>query len=179
MHFPPDVMCTGVWTVLKDMQDPEIKGLVTSLKYTLLNSRAPPTTNKYLGAFLRWKRWAKTHREVAVFPVKGTEFALYLQYLGDTTGSKSAVEEAVHSMGWVHQLAGYPSMSDLPFVHMVLDGLQHKLAKPKVCKEPVTRDMIAALIDTIGKTSSLADVRLVAACLLAFSAFLRYNEPRG
>ena len=120
-------MCTGVWGLLKDIQDPELKGLVTSLKSTVLTSRAPATTSKYLCAFLRWKHWAEAHREVAVFPVKGTEFALYLQHLGDTTGSKSAVEEAVHSMGWVHQLAGYPSMSDLPFVHMVLDGLQCKL----------------------------------------------------
>ena len=99
-------MGTGVWRTLKDMQDPENKGLVTSLRSTVLASRTPATVNKYLGAFLRWKHWANAHREVAVFPVKGTEFALYLQHLGDTTGSKSAVEEAVHSVGWVHELAG-------------------------------------------------------------------------
>ena len=99
------------------MQDPKLKGLVTSLKSTVLTSRAPTTTSKYLCAFLRWKRWAEAHREVAVFPVKETEFALYLQHLVDTTGSKSAVEEAVHSVCWVHQLAGYPSMSNLRFVN--------------------------------------------------------------
>ena len=120
MHFPTDVMGTGVWRALKDIQDPESMGLVTSLRSTVLASRALATINKYLGTFLRWKHWVKAHREVAVFPVKGTEFALYLQHLGDTTGSKSAVEEAVHSVGWVHQLAGYPSMSNLPFVNMVL-----------------------------------------------------------
>ena len=111
-----------------------------------------------------------------MLPVKGIEFPLYLQYLGDTTRSKSAVEEAVHSVGWVHQLADYPSMFVVPFVHMVLDGLQRKLAKPKVRKEPVTRDMISALVKSIGIASSLADVRLVAACLLAISAFLCYDE---
>ena len=62
------------------MQDLEIKGLVTSLQSTVLTSRAPATMNKYLGAFLQWKVWAKTHREVAVFRVKATEFALYLQH---------------------------------------------------------------------------------------------------
>ena len=87
-----------------------------------------------------------------MFPIKETEFALYLQHLGDTTGSKSAVEEAVHSVGWVYQLAGYPSMSDLRFVHMVLDGLQRKVTKPKVCKEPVIRDMISALVKSIDET---------------------------
>ena len=111
-----------------------------------------------------------------MFPVKGTEFDLYLQHLGDTTGSKSAVKEAVQSVDWVHQLTGYPSMSDLPFVHMVLDGLHRKIAKPKVRKEPVTRDMISALVKSFDKSSSLADVRLAAACLLVFSACLRYDE---
>ena len=176
MHFPTDVMGTGVWGALKNRQDPEIKGLVTSLSSTVLASRAPATMNKYLGGFLRWKHSAKARREVAVFPVKGTEFVLYLQHLGDTAGSKSAVEKAVHSVGCVHQLEGYPPMSDLPFVNMVSDGLQRKLAKLKVCKEPVTREMILALVNSLGKTPSLADVRLAVACLLAFSAFLRYDE---
>ena len=176
MHFPTDVMCTGVWGILKDMQDPEFKGLVTSMKSTVLTNRVPATITKYLCAFLRWKHWAEAHREVAVFPVKGTEFALYLQHLGDRTGSESAMEEVVHSVCWVHQLAGYPSMFDLPFVHMVLDGLQHKLAKLKVRKEPVTRDMISALVNRIGEASSLADMQLVLACLLAVSAFLHYDE---
>ena len=160
-------MCTGVWGVLKDIQDPEFKGLVTSMKSIVLTNRAPATTTKYLCAFLRWKHWTEAHREVPVFPVKGTEFALYLQHLGDMTRSKSVMKEAVHSMDWVQQLV------DLPLVHMVLDGLQHKLAKLKVRKEPVTRDMISALVNSIGEASSLAD----AACLLAFSAFLYYDEP--
>ena len=112
-----------------------------------------------------------------MFPVKETEFALYIQHLGDMTGSKSAVEEAVHSMDWVHQLAGYPSMSNLPYVHMVLDGLQQKLAKPEFRKEPVTRDMISVLVNSIGEAPSLSDVWLVAAYLLVFSAFLCYDEP--
>ena len=55
--------------------------------------------------------------------------ALYLQHVGDTSDSKSAVEEAVNSVGWVPQLAGYPAVSESPFVRIVLDGLQHKLAK--------------------------------------------------
>ena len=36
--------------------------------------------------------------------------------------------------------------------------------------------MLSALVNILGATPSLADVRLVAACLVAFSTFLRYNE---
>ena len=51
-----------------------------------------------------------------------------------------------------------------------------RLAKPKVRKEPVSGDMITALVESLGSNPTLSDLRLVAACLLAFSAFLRYDE---
>ena len=176
VHFPTDVLCSGVWEVLKDFQEPELKSLATALQSTVLASRASTTTSKYVYAFLRWKRWAESHKEIVVFPVREIDLALYLQYLGNTTESKSAVEEAVNAVGWVHQLAGYPAVSGSPFVRIVLEGLQRKLAKPKVRKEPVTSDMMSAMVNSLGAAPSLTDVRLVAACLLAFSAFLRYDE---
>ena len=176
MSHSTDVMCTGVWEVLKELQDPVLKSLAASLQTTVFAGRAPTTTGKYIYAFLRWKRWAESQDEIVVFPVRETHFALYLQHLGDTTRSKSAVQEAVNSISWVHQLAGYPAVSESCFVRMVLDGLQRQFAKPKVRKEPVTTDMMSALIDSLGAAPSLSGVRLVAACLLAFSAFLRYDE---
>ena len=48
--------------------------------------------------------------------------------------------------------------------------------KPKVRKEPVTTDKMSTLVESLGDVPSLTDMRLVAACLLAFSAFLRYDE---
>ena len=81
-----------------------------------------------------------------------------MQQLGDTTRSRSAVEEAVNSISWAHQLAGYPAMSESGFVYIVLDGLQCQLAKPKVRKELVTTDMMSALVDSLGTAPSLSDV---------------------
>ena len=169
-------MGTGVWETINAFQEPTLRSLAASLRATILSSRAPSTTSKYLYAFLRWKSWAEAHEEIVVFPVRECDFSLYLQHLGDITGSKAAVEEAVNAVGWVHQLAGYPTVADSPFVRLALDGLQRRLARPKVRKEPVTKDMISALVDSLGLTPSLTDLRLVAACLLAFSAFLRYDE---
>ena len=125
-------MCTGVWEVLKELQDPVLKSLAASLKITVLAGRAPTTTTKYMYAFLRWKHWAELQDEI---PASEVHVALYLQHLGDTTRSRSAVEEAVNSISWAHQLAGYPAMSESGFVRIVLDGLQRQLAKPKVRKE--------------------------------------------
>ena len=108
--------------------------------------------------------------------MKETEFILYMQHVGSTTSSKSAVTEAVNGVSWVQQLAGYPPVSGAPIVGVTLDGLQRQLAKPKVRKEPVSGDMITALVESLGSNPTLSDLRLVAACLLAFSAFLRYDE---
>ena len=100
--------------------------------------------------------------------MKETEFILYMQHVGSTTSSKSAVTEAVNGVSWVQQLAGYPPVSGTPIVGVTLDGLQRQLAKPKVQKEPVSGDMIT---ESLGSNPTLSDLRLVAACLLAFSAF--------
>ena len=40
----------------------------------------------------------------------------------------------------------------------------------------MSSSMMATLVGSLGATPTLTDVRLVAACLLAFSAFLRYDE---
>ena len=142
----------------------------------MLRSRADSTTTKYLYAFQRWKRWAEPRDEVTVFPVGEVHFALYLQHLGETTQSKSSVEEAVNAVGWVHQIFGLPSISASPFVRATLAGLQRNLAKPKVRKEPVTADMLSALVGNLGVSPSLSDVRLAACSLLSFAAFLCYDE---
>ena len=120
------------------------------------------------------KCWADCRDEIVVFSVRYMDFMLYLRHLGNASGSKSAVEDAVNSVGWVHQFAVYPAVSESPFV---LDGMQRKLAKAKERKEPVTTDMMSTLVNSLGGVPSLTDVQLVAACVLAFSAFLRYDEP--
>ena len=101
--------------------------MAEALPDTVLHSRADGTTKKYLYAFQRWRQWAGLRREVAVFPVQEVHFALYLQHLGETVQSKSAVEEAVNAVSWVHQISGLPAVTASPFVRATLSGLQRKL----------------------------------------------------
>lgn len=169
-------MTVGIWETLGQLQDPELRRLASSLPDTVLHSRADSTASKYLYAFRRWKMWAEKRIEVTVYPVQEVHFALYLQHLGETTQSRSAVEEAVHAISWVQQLAGHPPISGSPFVRAALSGLQRKLAKPKVRKEPINTAMLVAMVDNLGPSPSLTDLRLVAIALLAFAAFLRYDE---
>ena len=50
------------------------------------------------------------------------------------------------------------------------------LAGPVIKKEPITPDMLSELVKDVNKNPSLSNVRLATACLLAFAAFLRFDE---
>ena len=114
--------------------------------------------------------------EVSVFPVSEVHFALYLQHLSESTHSLSAIQEAVNAIGWVNQLSGREPVAQSPLVRAMVAGLKRSLVKPKTKKEPVTVDMLSALVHSMGVPPSLSELRLAASCLLAFAAFLRYDE---
>ena len=98
---------------------------------------------------------------------------LYMQHLSESTESKAAVEEAVHAiMGtW-----GLQPFGGSPLVKSTLEGLRRILAKPKVRKEPVTADMLKAMVEAAGSAPSLREVRLLAVCLVVFAGFMRRDE---
>ena len=141
-----------------------------------MSSKASSTGKKYLYAFGRWKKWAEFMHIEPVFPVQAVHLALYLQHLGDSVHSRATVEEAVYALTWVHQAAGLPSPSDDPFVQTVLAGLRRILALPAVKKRPFTAEMLRDMVQACQPDPSLADLRFLAACLLGFAAFLRYDE---
>ena len=53
---------------------------------------------------------------------------LYLQHLSESTGSKTALEGAVHALSWLHGLAGLQPLEGSLLVKATLDGLRHILA---------------------------------------------------
>ena len=59
-------------------------------------------------------------------------------------------------MSGVHQLSGLEPISQSPFVHATVAASKRSLAKPKVRKEPVTVEMLAMLVDSLGKSPSLS-----------------------
>ena len=122
----------GDWPLLRDLQKPELQQLAAGLPDVVLSGRADSTTKKYLGAFQRWKVWAESMEIVPSFPVKGMHLALYMQHLSTAKHSRSAVEEVVHALAWMHKMAGIESPMESWFVQSVLEGLRRILSKPKV-----------------------------------------------
>uniref|UniRef100_A0A1X7SJI6 Core-binding (CB) domain-containing protein n=1 Tax=Amphimedon queenslandica TaxID=400682 RepID=A0A1X7SJI6_AMPQE len=170
------ILITEVWQTIDSFQDPELRRLAKALPETVLKARADSTTKKYLRAFARWANWAAGKSELTVFPVEVPQFALFLQHLGESTKSRAAVEEAVNAISWVQRLAGQEEiLSSNGLIKVVVEGFQRQLARPKKRKEPVTIHMLQEIVASID-LESLSGVRLATICLLAFAAFLRYDE---
>ena len=110
--------------------------------------------------------------QIASFPAKEQHVALYLQYIEDSSKSKAAAEEAVHALNWVHNLAELESPTQSPLVQTTLEGLRRLLARPLQKKSPVSLDILTDLVEDSCKQPTLSNVRLAAACLLAFSGLM-------
>ena len=109
-------------------------------------------------------------------PANPHDFVLYLQHLGENSQSKSAAEEVCNAISWVHANSGLVSPASHPLVKAALSGVQRILAKPVVNKEPMTVDMIKAVVLDAERTGSLSDMRLATACVLGYAGFLRFSE---
>ena len=96
-------------------------------------------------------------------------------FLARTTESKAAIEEAVNSTNWLHNMASLTPPTSDGAVVAVAEGLRCTLAKPVVNKEPVSVADLQKIVEQ-ADMMSLMDVRIVAICLLSFTVFLRYDE---
>ena len=175
MMFKQDVFASGVWPLPSNLEDSKLR-LAKALPATVLRSRADSTTKKYLGAYQRWKVWADARQGVPNFPVQEKHLVLYLQHLGESMRSKAAVEAVVHALSWLHELVGLQQLGGSPLVKPIVEGLKWILAKPKVQKEPVTADMLKAMVEAARPDPPLSEVRLLAVHLVAFEGFLHCNE---
>ena len=162
-----------MWSELKELDDPELKELATSLPSIVLRGRALATVKKYSGAFLRWKRWA----EVSVMPGKPLNVALYMSYLIHKARTHSPVQEALNAISWAHQVACVEDPTLHPLVQNVVAGFKRILAHQTKKKEPIMPEILQALVEKFNvEGASLDDVRMLTICILGYSAFLRFDE---
>jgi len=91
---------------------------------------------------------------------------------GRTNQVKVCSGRSCNALSWVHAICGLDNPSTHPFLKTVLEGLRHSLAKPVIKKEPVTVEMLEAMVRDAEESGILSD--LTTACLLAFSGFLSW-----
>ena len=79
-------------------------------------------------------------------------------------------------MSWLHQMAGLNPVGASLLVQVTLAGIKRIVVRSKIRKEPVTVEMLQAMVEATGMEPSLTEVRLLAVCLLAFAGFLHCDE---
>ena len=88
----PDLSQAGQWGEMENSD---------CLIELLFCAQAESTVRKHQRAYYRWRQWAIGRQQVPL-PAQPLELCSYLQSIGSTTGSKSAVEESVNAVSWVH-----------------------------------------------------------------------------
>jgi len=108
------------------------------------------------------KHWA-TSNHVCLFPANTFLVAIYLQCLPQDANSPSPVLNAVDSIHWAQRMAGLSKISDHPPVSLMVSAFQRLLGRPKVKKDPVTPEMLKALMESKipDNSSSISDLRSV------------------
>ncbi|XP_074610128.1 uncharacterized protein LOC141864308 [Acropora palmata] len=153
-----------------------LQSLGRSLRDVAFACRAPSTSSKYFSSYNRWRSWGREHC-LTVFPASPFHLVIYLRHLMTEAKTESPLESAVHRITWFHQLGGEPSPSDHPLVKSTLAGAQGFLARQTIKKERITVSQLEQLVTS--KADSMAswyNIRSVVICLLAFVAFLRFDE---
>ena len=163
---------------MQEIEDPELKELAEVLPNLALQSRAPATVKKYSGAFCRWKKWAATKREIgSSLPPKPIHIALYLAFLTQGSKTSAPLMEAVCALSWVNNMATVEDTTSHPLVQQILSGAKRKLAHKTVKKEPITPEILSALVDKFGtEQASLSDIRTLSMCLVGYAGFFRFDE---
>ena len=163
-----------MWKNVENVVHPTLKGLGEILKSVAVESREPNTVKSYNAAFKRWKKWAKNFPEIEDFPASPTYVALYLTSIMQNANSPAPVTVAFYGIAWAHRLAGVedPTQHSLP--RTALEAAKRRLGRETVKKEPVTPEMLCAMIET--SADNLKGLRVCTMCVLAYVGFLRFDE---
>ena len=135
----------------------------------LLVSRKPSSLRKHTVLFVvtwlvfkRWKLRASSNY-LCHMPANFLHVAVYLKCLVLEANSPPSVVNAVYSIDWAQQLASLPKRSEYPMVSSLIAASQRILGKPKSKKEPISPEMLKALVMSriLDKSPSLSCLCLV------------------
>jgi site-specific recombinase XerD len=141
----------------------------------LRNSRANNTTKVYLASFQRWSAWAAKYPEVKELPAAPAHVILYITELSQSVGTFASINQFLSALSWAHNVHGLASPVRDSIVAEVVNGIKRKLAGPTTRKVPFTPSNINQFFQVMN-SSSLTDVRNTLVIVLAYVAFLRFDE---
>ena len=140
-------------------------------------SRADNTICKYKRALIAWDEWCKQNK-VNSDPAVPEHISRYLIHLYQSKAPYSRIESAFYAIKWHFDCNPKLNVNpcDRKFLHIVLQGLKKLLHKPIVKKEVITSEILKAVVEKYGSSTSLLDIRLCAMILVTYAGFLRFDE---
>ena len=140
-------------------------------------SRAESTIKKYNDALAAWEVWCRLRHVSTVKPTH-EDIARYMIDLFNEQSPYSRIETAFFAINWKLNTSVQSCLNnpcDTKFLHLLLEGLKRLLANPVNRKEPITAEMLYSVVMKFGDTD-LKGIRTCAMMLVAYAAFLRYDE---
>ena len=116
--------------------------------------------------------------EISFFPAEDIHVALYLVHLVQSGKTQSTVNSSYYGINYFHDLYGAANPCQSSFVKNVFEGAMRTAPKGQQrIREPILSDDLKVLVNKFGgQDATLIDIRDVTMCLLAFAAFLRFDE---
>jgi len=129
-------------------------------------------------SFQKFRVWASYFPEITALPTRPLDVALYLEHLIESDTSSSVFHHASCGISWANKLYGFPDTCQDPLIKNILEAGVRISAKPVVRKEPVIPEMISSICSKRASPSAnLASLRIAALFIIAYCAFLRFDEP--
>ena len=166
---------------IQGIEDPSLKEKAGTLPELLNAAYANSTLRKYKPAWQKWREWASQFNEVSYCPADPFFVAVYLNDLTSSNATEGAITAAVMGIRWGHRNSGFNSPTDNPLVKLALEGSKRLIAARNPVakqnrKEPITSDLLKAIVDEYRTTENLMDIRFVLMTVLGFCGFLRISE---
>ena len=161
---------------MDNIQNAEMRELALSLPTIVMAAKAKSTTTKYDRGWSKWLDWCKDKYEIRRVPANPFHVAMYLSYVLKNSNNNGALTTAFYGIRWGHQINGFPSPTDHPFVRMTYEGAVRLCEKsPRSPKDPITPEILKCLFNAFN-SDSLADLRFLLMCALGFFGFFRIEE---
>ncbi|XP_072030100.1 LOW QUALITY PROTEIN: uncharacterized protein [Amphiura filiformis] len=160
--------------LVKDEEDKQYKSTLSEI---LKASRASSTAYKYDKTFSAWENWCEQNKVTSI-PADINDISRYFIHLYNEKAPYSRIEATFYSIKWRHDCLPECNRNpcDSKFLHNVLQGLKRRLVKPIVKKEPITPEILKAIVNKFGNSDNLMDIRLCTMILLSYAGFLRHEE---
>ena len=155
--------------------DVEMRVLLEDLPGWLIASKASATVNKYKTYYAKYKQFMQRNNKDHL-PASGFHVCLFCVYLLNAKVSHGVLVSYISSIKWMHELCGYVSPTSSVHVKNLVEASKRSNVKKCNKKDIISADSIKLLFSKYENNTDLFVMRDLTMIIIAFAAFLRYDE---